>query len=55
MIVLVHENHDKLPNFTPVQHFCSGFEQADLTRTFRGSNFLPKIGFSNVYFSNIGK
>ena len=26
MIGLVHENHDKWPNVTPVQHFCSGFD-----------------------------
>ena len=29
MIVLVHENHDKWPNVTPVQHFCSGFDHAN--------------------------
>ena len=41
MIVLVHENHDKWPNVTPVQHFAV---------VFRGSKYLPKIRFSYVYF-----
>ena len=51
MIVLVHENHDKWPNVTPVQHFCSGFDHANLVSSFHGSKFLPKIRFSNnVYF-----
>ena len=30
MIVLDHENHDKWPNVSPVQHFCSGFDDANL-------------------------
>ena len=25
MMVLVHENHDELPNVTPIQHFCSSY------------------------------
>ena len=41
--------HDKWPNDTPVQHFCSGFDHANLVSSFRGSKFFPKIGFSNVY------
>ena len=49
MIVLVHEKHDKWPNDTPVQHFLSGFDHANLVSSFRGSKYLPKIGFSNVY------
>ena len=43
MIVLVHENHDEWPNVTPVQHFCSGFDHANLVSSFHGSKFLPKI------------
>ena len=43
MIVLVHENHDKWPNVTPVQHFCSGFDHANLVSSFHGSKFLTKI------------
>ena len=50
MIALVHENHDKWPNITSVQHFCSGFDHANLESSFRVSKYLPKIGFSNVYF-----
>ena len=50
MIVLVHENHDKWPKLTPVQHFCIDFEHANLVSFFRGSKYLPKNGFSNVYF-----
>ena len=51
---LSHENHDKWSNVTPFQHFCSGFDHANLVSFFFGSNFLPKITFSNMYFfSNI--
>ena len=49
MIVLVHGNHDKWPNVTPVQHFCSGFDHAYLVSSFRVSKYLPKL-FSTVYF-----
>ena len=49
MIVLVHENHDKWPNVTPVQHVCSGVDQAKLVSSFCGSKCLPKIGFNNVH------
>ena len=49
-ILLVHENHDKWPNDTSVQHFCSGFDHANLVSFFNGSKYLPKIRFSNVYF-----
>ena len=34
MIVLVHENHDKWPNVTAVQHFCIGFDPANLVSFF---------------------
>ena len=44
-IGLVHENHDKWPNVTPVQHFCSGFDHANLVISFRGSKYLPKCVF----------
>ena len=30
MIVLVHENQDKWPNVSQVQHFCSGFDHENL-------------------------
>ena len=43
MIVLVHENHDKLPNVPPVQHFCSGFDHTNLVNSFLGSKYLLKI------------
>ena len=49
-MVLVHENHDKRPNVLPVQHVCSGFDQANLVSSFHGSKYLPNIIFSNVYF-----
>ena len=47
-MVLVHENHDKKPNDLPVQHFCSGFDQANLVSSFHGSKYLSNILFSNV-------
>ena len=49
MTVLVHENHDKWPIVTLVQHSCSGFDHANLLGSFHGSKYLPKIRFSNVY------
>ena len=51
MIVLVHENHDKWPNVSPVQHFCSGFDHTNLV-FFPWFKFLPKIWFNKVYFYN---
>ena len=39
MIVLVHESHDNWPNVSPVQHFGSGIDHANLVSIFRGSNF----------------
>ena len=55
MIVLVQENHDKWPNITGVEHYCSGFDHANFVRSFEfvGSKYLPKIRFSNVYFFNM--
>ena len=43
MIVLVHENYDRWPNVTPVQHVCSGFDYANLVNSFHGFKYLPKI------------
>ena len=43
MIVLVHENHDKLPNVTAVHHFSRGFDSSNLVKSLRGSKYLPKI------------
>ena len=43
MMVLVCENHEKCPNVTPVQHFCSGFDHASLVSSFRGFKYLPKL------------
>ena len=43
MIVLVHENHDKWPNVTPVQHFCNGFDHANLVSSLSGSKYSTKI------------
>ena len=40
MIILVHENHDRCPNISPVQHVCSGFDQA-------------LVGFKMHSYSNI--
>ena len=39
MVVLIHENHDKLPNVTAVRHFSRGFDYSDLV----GSKYLPKM------------
>ena len=50
MIVLVHGNHDKWPNVTPVQHFSSGFDHANLVSSFQGSKYLPKNKFSIVNY-----
>ena len=52
MVVLVHENHDKCPNVTAVDHFSRGFDYSNLVNSFRGSKYLPKINyirFSYVY------
>ena len=54
MIILVHGNHDKWPNVTPVQHFCSGFDHANLVSPFHGYKYLPKFIFSIVYFFEYG-
>ena len=43
MIVLVHEKHDKWPNVTPVQLFCSDFDNDNLASSFRGPKYLPKF------------
>ena len=48
--ILVPENHDKWPKVTPVQHLCSCFDHANLVNSFRGSKYLRKIRFCNVYF-----
>ena len=53
MIVLVHGNHDKWPNVTPVQHFSSGFDHAHLVSSFRGSKYLPKVNAVMCMFSNM--
>ena len=37
-----------MPNVAPVQHFCCGFDHADLVSSFRGSKYLPKFIISNV-------
>ena len=38
MLVLVHENHNIIATFTLVQHYCIGFDNANLV-----SSFLTKI------------
>ena len=43
MIVLCHENHEELPNDTPVHHFCIGFDHSNFVNSFRGSKYLPKL------------
>ena len=53
MMVLVHENHEKCPNVTPVQHFCSGFDHANLVSSFRGFKYLPKLDSVMHIFYNI--
>ena len=53
MIVLVHGNHDKWPYVTPVQHFCSGFEHANLVSSFSDSKYLPKLYSVMCNFSNV--
>ena len=53
MIVLVHKNHDKWPNVSPVQHFCSGFDHADLVIFSSGSNFYQKLDSVMCIFTNM--
>ena len=53
MIVLVHVNYDKWPNVSPVQHFCSGFDHANLVSFFRGSNFYKKLDSVMFIFTNM--
>ena len=43
MIVLAHENYDKWPNLTRVQHFCRGFDHENLVSSFHGSKYFPNI------------
>ena len=43
MVVLVHGNHEKLPNVTTVHHFSRGFDYSNLVNSFSGSKYLPKI------------
>ena len=51
MIVLVHENHDKLPNDTPVQHVCSGFDHANLVSFFTWFHIIKKLNsVMYIYF-----
>ena len=51
MIVLVHEKHDKWPNVSPVEHFCSGLDHANLVSFFRGSNFYKS--YIQCIFTNM--
>ena len=53
MIVLVHENHDKWPNNSPVQHFGSGFDHSNLVSFFCGSNFYQKLDSVMCIFTNM--
>ena len=54
MIVLVHENHDKWPNVTPVQHVCSGFDQAELVKVLSVvPNVYQKLDSVMCIFSNM--
>ena len=43
MVVLVHENHDELPNVTEAHHFNRGFDYSNLVNSFRDSKYLPKL------------
>ena len=54
MIVLVNENHNKWPNVSPVQHFCSCFDHANLIRFFCcGSNCYKKFDSVKCIFTNM--
>ena len=44
------KNMKKWPNVTPAEHFCSGFDHANLVSSFRGPKYSPQIRISNVYF-----
>ena len=48
MIVLVHDNQDKWTNVTQVQHFCRGFDHANLVSSFRGLKYFPKIYLNKI-------
>ena len=43
IIVLVNENHDRGPRVTPVQHFCSGFDHANLVSSLVVPNIYPTL------------
>ena len=53
MILLVHEDHHKWPNVSPVQHFCCGFDHANLVSFFRGSNFYQKLDSVKCILTNM--
>ena len=42
MIVLVHENPDKMAKCYTSPTFCSGFDHATLVSSLCGFNYLPK-------------
>ena len=51
MVVLVHENHDKWPNGSPLFNIFAVVLTTQICKFFPMFKFLPKITFSNVYFS----
>ena len=50
---IVHENDNKEPNVTQVQHFCCGFDHANLARSFCGTKYLQKLDSVMCIFSNM--
>ena len=53
MIVLVHKNHEKWPNVSPIQHICSGFDHANLVSFIRGSNVYQNLDSVMIIFTNM--
>ena len=50
MIVLVHENHDKMAKCCTTPTLCSGFDHANLVISFCGSKYLPKIWLKKIKY-----
>ena len=53
MRVLFHENHDKFPNVTPIQHFWSGLVHANQQVLSMVPNIYQKLDSVMCTFSNM--
>ena len=57
MKVIVHENRDKWPNFTPVEHLFRGFNRANLLLVLSVFTIMLQLFTNNLFqvyfFSNM--